>query len=233
MGTNCPRGARTLSARQLRALALQITHEVRHSLTAISDYAECLGWAGALEPLARDRYARGVLAETQRVSRHLGYFLALAGQREPIAATALDLEDVLFGACAEIADLLGLRGSTLEASRLGLRCRMEWPPSVLTQIIVAGLDTMVTATAEGTAISLRVTESRTESVSLALTAPAEALAARLPRLLSYRAMALLLTERGGEVWRLQEGRQDGMVLRIPVDGRQVVSQDQYAVQRAS
>ncbi len=231
MANDSTPATRTVPAQELRALSLHIAHETRHHLAAVCDYAECLGWAGAQQPLARDRCARAILAETQRVGRFLGYFMALAGQRDQSPPMALDLEDVLFGACAELADLLALHGSTLETSWLGLRRSVEWPPGLLKQVAVAALDTMVASTAEGAAIRLRVAPNSADSVALALTTSADAVAARLPRLLSYRAMALLLTERGGQVRRLR-GREDGMVLLIPVDGRQVVIESEQAAQRA-
>lgn len=220
MAANRTSNAYSVCGDDLHSLAVQVGHDVRSPLTAICSYAECLGWAGAVEPLARDRYARAIVVETQRIKRMLSDFMVLAGHRGQSPAEDVDFGAVVQTACADVAEFLALRQVTLDASLPGPYCTVTWPPEVLRHIAAAALDTVLSAAAEGSRVRVWITGARANGVELGLTTLGEALLLHLPRLLSYRATALLLVERGGELRRVQ-GEEAGLMLVIPTDGRHV------------
>jgi signal transduction histidine kinase len=218
MAVDQSRDVLPLSGQGLRDLAVQVGHDVRSPLTAICSYAECLGWLASVDPPSRERYARAIVVETRRVDRMLADFMVLSGHRRHGPPEDLDFGAVLGAACDEVADHVALRGVALETGLGGPYRTVVWPAALLRHVVVATLDSVLTATCEGSALRVLVAGAGTDHLRLSVTTTGEALVMHLPRLLSYRAAALLLAERGGELWRVH-GDEPGLALTIPADGR--------------
>jgi hypothetical protein len=213
------------------ALAVQLGHDARSPLTAICSYAECLAWLASLDPLTRERYARGIMVETRRVNRMLADFMVLAGHRRLSPPQELNLSNMLAGAFDEVADLADLRGIELVSEVSGPYPTVVWPPEILGQALLAALDCMLVAANEHAAVRVTVAAAGPTGAQLTLTTGEEAMLMDLPRLLSYRAAAVLLAERGGELSRLPQELM-GIALRVPADGRSVTAARPDGLQRA-
>lgn len=180
-----------------RQLAVQAAHDARSPLTAICTYAECLAWLPPQDLTTRERYARAVVCEAQRLGRMLADYLVVLGQCPPENAVTLEPVALVRDVLAGLRETLELRGQSLGPVR-GQDCpALHWPAGRLRQLLQAAFDCLLTRTSDGQSLGVELAAEYSECLAITLRVEGGAVLRPAVPTLHQQACEHLLAGEGG------------------------------------
>ncbi|MEI6499941.1 MAG: histidine kinase dimerization/phospho-acceptor domain-containing protein [Armatimonadota bacterium] len=202
---------------ELADVLSKLDHDARSPLTAISGYAECLGWLSVTDAEARERYAAAVVGQARRLGRLIANAATLAGPQADAPLVEIEVAKAVDEALRELAGTIGLQGIGVSVQVPAAPVNVLWGRAALSQLLVATLESVIDGAGESATIAIAVSAQPREvamEISLRSSWP-------VPFSLesfAFRAAAHLVGTRGGSL-RWQDGPEPHLELRLPFSGR--------------